>query len=110
MSFFDLFPSGEHSKKRASCLSGSDRNKWVEVKSPVIPSLIQLTSNKPEIQAYNAVARALFNASSERVEVDVPAEYADKIVQQLRLMHYSVKRVEGCKLSIGGWKVVDGNE
>lgn len=110
MSLFDLFPNGESHKKYASCLGGSERNKWVEVKSPVIPPLVQLTSDNPEIQAYNAVARALFNASSERVEVDVPAEYADKIVQQLRLMRYSVKRVEGCKLSIGGWKVVDGNK
>ena len=107
MSLFDLFPSGEHSKKRASCLGGSEQNQWIEVKSPVIPPLVQLISDNPETQAYNTVARALFNATSERVEVDVPEEYADKIVQQLRLMRYSVKRVEGGKLSIGGWKVVE---
>ena len=106
LSLFDLFPSGEHSKKRASCLGGSESNQWIEVKSPVIPPLVQLTSNNPEIQVYNAVARALFNADSERVEVNVPEEYADKLVQQLRLMRYSVKRIECGKLSIGGWKVV----
>lgn len=106
MSLFDLFPSSDYSKKRATCLGGSEQNQWIEVKSPVIPPLIQLTSNNPEIQVYNAVARALFNADSERVEVNVPEEYADKLVQQLRLMRYSVKRIEGGKLSIGGWKVV----
>lgn len=107
LSFFDLFPSGEHSKKRASCFGGNESNQWIEVKSPVIPPLVQLTSDNPEIKAYNAVARALFNATDERVEIDVPEKYADKMVQQLRLMHYSVKRVEGGKLSIGGWKVVE---
>ena len=110
LSLFDLFPSGEHSKKRASCLGGSEHNQWVEVKSPVIPPLVQLTSNNPEIQVYNAVARALFNADSERVEVNVPEEYADKLVQQLRLMRYSVKRIECGKLSICGWKVVECKE
>ena len=110
LSLFDLFPSGEHSKKRASCLGGSEHNQWVEVKSPVIPPLVQLTSNNPEIQVYNAVARSLFNADSERVEVNVPEEYADKLVQQLRLMRYSVKRIECGKLSICGWKVVECKE
>ena len=110
MSLFDLFPNGESHKKYASCLGGSERNKWVEVKSPVIPPLVQLTSDNPEIQAYNAVARALFNATSDRVEVDVPEAYVDKMVQQLRLMHYSVKRCDGGKLLIGGWKVVEGKE
>lgn len=110
LSLFDLFPSGEHSKKRASCLGGSEHNQWVEVKSPVIPPLVQITSNNPEIQVYNAVARALFNADSERVEVNVPEEYADKLVQQLRLMRYSVKRIECGKLSICGWKVVECKE
>lgn len=110
LSLFDLFPSGAHSKKRASCLGGSEHNQWVEVKSPVIPPLVQLTSNNPEIQVYNAVARALFNADSERVEVNVPEEYADKLVQQLRLMRYSVKRIECGKLSICGWKVVECKE
>lgn len=107
MSLFDLFSNNDRSKKRASCLGGSEQNQWIEVKSPVIPPLVQLTSDNPEIQAYNAVARTLFNATSDRVEVDVPKAYADKMVQQLRLMHYSVKRVEGGKLSIGGWKVVE---
>lgn len=106
MSLFDLFPSNDYSKKRASCLGGSEHNQWVEVKSPVIPPLVQLISDNPEIKAYNAVARALFNATDERVEIDVPEKYADKMVQQLRLMRYSVKRIEGGKLLIGGWKVV----
>lgn len=97
-------------KKRASFLGCSEHNQWIEVKSPVIPSLDQLTSENPEVQAYNAVARALFNANEARVEIVVPEEYADKMVQQLRLMNYSVKRVDGCKLSIGGWKVVEGKE
>lgn len=107
MSLFNLFPSGEHFKKRASCFGGSESNQWIEVKSPVIPPLVQLTSNNPEIQVYNAVARALFNADSERVEVNVPEAYVDKMVQQLRLMNYSVKRCDGGKLLIGGWKVVE---
>ena len=107
MVFFDLFPNNDRHKKRATYLGGSEQNQWIEVKSPVIPPLVQLTSDNPEIQAYNAVARALFNATSDRVEVDVPEAYADKMVQQLRLMRYSVKRVEGGKLSIGGWKVVE---
>lgn len=107
MVFFDLFPNNDRHKKRATCLGGSEQNQWIEVKSPVIPPLVQLTSDNPEIQAYNAVARALFNATSDRVEVDVPEAYADKMVQQLRLMRYSVKRVEGGKLSIGGWKFVE---
>ena len=110
LSLFDLFPSGEHSKKRASCLGGSEHNQWVEVHSPVIPPLVQLTSTNPEIHVYNAVARSLFNADSERVEVNVPEEYADKLVQQLRLMRYSVKRIECGKLSICGWKVVECKE
>ena len=110
LSLFDLFPSSDYSKKRATCLGGSEHNQWVEVKSPVIPPLVQLTSNNPEIQVYNAVARALFNADSERVEVNVPEEYADKLVQQLRLMRYSVKRIECGKLSICGWKVVECKE
>lgn len=97
-------------KKRASFLGCSEHNQWIEVKSPVIPSLNQLTSENPEVQAYNAVARALFNANEARVEIVVPDEYADKMVQQLRLMNYSVKRVDGCKLSIGGWKVVEDKE
>jgi len=108
--FFDLFPNNDRNKKRATCFGGSEHNQWVEVKSPVIPPLVQLISDNPEIKAYNAVARALFNATDERVEIDVPEKYADKMVQQLRLMRYSVKRIEGGKLSIGGWKVVGGKE
>lgn len=110
MGLFDLFPNNDRNKKRATCFGGSEHNQWVEVKSPVIPPLVQLTSNNPEIQVYNAVARALFNADSERVEVNVPEEYADKLVQQLRLMRYSVKRIECGKLSICGWKVVECKE
>ena len=107
LSLFDLFPSSDYSKKRATCLGGSEQNQWIEVKSPVIPPLVQLTSSKPEIKAYSAVARALFNATDERVEITVPEKYADKMVQQLRLMRYSVKRCDGGKLLIGGWKVVE---
>ena len=107
MGLFDLFPNRESRRKYASCLGGGEQNQWIEVKSPVIPPLVQLTSSKPEIKAYNAVARALFNATDERVEITVPEKYADKMVQQLRLMRYSVKRCDGGKLLIGGWKVVE---
>ena len=106
MGLFDLFPNNDRNKKRATCFGGSEQNQWIEIKSPVIPPLVQLTSDNPEIKAYNAVARALFNATDERVDIDVPEKYADKMVQQLRLIRYSVKRIEGGKLSIGGWKVV----
>ena len=81
---------------------------WITVTNPVIPPLAQIVSDDPAVVAHNAVARALFCAGSEKVDVEVPDKHADTIVNELRLLGYSVYR-NGGRLLIGGWRIVEQN-
>ena len=78
--------------------------RWSQPSNPASRTV----SDNPAVVAYNAIARALFCAGSDKVDVEVPEKHADTIVKELRLLGYSVYR-NGGRLLIGGWRIVEQN-